>query len=38
MLLGMLTAFGGGIVRDGLVRDVPTVRRTEPSSTRSRLS
>ena len=38
MLLGMLTAFGGGIVRDVLVRDVPTVRRTEPSSTRSRLS
>lgn len=28
-LLGMLTGIGGGIVRDVLVRDVPTVLRTE---------
>lgn len=29
MLLGMLTGIGGGIVRDVLVRDIPTVLRTE---------
>jgi uncharacterized membrane protein YeiH len=29
MLLGMLTGIGGGIVRDALVREIPTVLRTE---------
>jgi uncharacterized membrane protein YeiH len=29
MLLGMLTGIGGGIVRDVLVREIPTVLRTE---------
>lgn len=29
VLLGMLTGIGGGIVRDVLVRDIPTVLRTE---------
>jgi len=29
VLLGMLTAIGGGMVRDVLVREVPTVLRTE---------
>jgi uncharacterized membrane protein YeiH len=29
ILLGMLTGIGGGIVRDGLVREIPTVLRTE---------
>jgi uncharacterized membrane protein YeiH len=28
-LLGMLTAIGGGMVRDVLVREIPTVLRTE---------
>ncbi len=29
MLVGMLTGIGGGIVRDVLVREIPTVLRTE---------
>ena len=29
MLLGMLTGIGGGIVRDVLLREIPTVLRTE---------
>jgi uncharacterized membrane protein YeiH len=29
LLLGMLTGIGGGIVRDVLVREIPTVLRTE---------
>jgi uncharacterized membrane protein YeiH len=29
MLLGMLTGIGGGIARDVLVREIPTVLRTE---------
>src|SRR6476469_10974185 len=29
VLLGMLTGIGGGIVRDVLVREIPTVLRTE---------
>src|SRR4029078_7811684 len=29
VLLGMLTAIGGGMVRDVLVREIPTVLRTE---------
>jgi uncharacterized membrane protein YeiH len=29
MLLGMLTGIGGGMVRDVLVREIPTVLRTE---------
>jgi uncharacterized membrane protein YeiH len=29
MLLGMLTGIGGGIVRDVLVREIPTVLRSE---------
>jgi uncharacterized membrane protein YeiH len=29
MLLGILTGIGGGMVRDVLVREIPTVLRTE---------
>ena len=29
LMLGMLTAIGGGMVRDALVREIPTVLRTE---------
>lgn len=29
MLLGMLTGIGGGMVRDVLVRQIPTVLRTQ---------